>query len=75
MEDDIDPGDGPLDRGGIGEVAERLLDAEFIKPRVRGARERSNLAALLPQEPHDRPAQESAATRDQGHHEAAPVPA
>ena len=42
VEDDVAPRDGPLDGREVGEVAERLLDAELVEPRVRRAGERAD---------------------------------
>src|SRR5437879_9705787 len=58
MEDDIDAGNGAFDRRGIGEVAERLFDSEFVEPGVGAAGEGADVPDALAKEADDRAAEE-----------------
>ena len=67
------PSTASVHRRRVGEVAEHLLDAEFVEPRV--VRLRVNERTVSPRacrSRHDRPAEEPAAAGDEGFHAGPP---
>jgi hypothetical protein len=68
VEDDVAPGDGPPDRNRVGDVGLELLDAEAVEGRVPPAGQAADGVAAGQEPPDNRPAEEPAASSNEGTH-------
>ena len=69
---DFAPNHRPFERSPIAEIAERLFDADLRKPWIVRTRKRTDGIAACDEPPHDGPAEEPAATRDESLHAGPP---